>query len=157
MSQTIRIDSHSRSAEGVTYLCQGPGALLSLPCDGHREGFIRIKAFEDYIRDNVVSWFNWSKSQKLPVDAMEELILVTGCTLVDSWAAVAFVGRSGSAEISLVAQMPDSSDRSFEISHFEGAVTHHCSYFDSVRFPRSLHSPCADFSLLNQRIIHPRH
>ena len=96
----------------------------------------------------MVSWFNWSKSQKLPVDVMEELILVTGCTLVDSWAAVAFVGRSESAEISLVAQTPDRSDRSFEVGDFEGDVTQHCSYFDSFRFPRSLHLPCTDFSFV---------
>jgi hypothetical protein len=135
------------SAEGVTYRCQGPGALLSLPHDADREEVVRTKAFEDYIRDNVVSWFNWSKDQKLPVDAMEDLILVTGCTLVDSWAAVAFLGRSGSAEISLVEQSFYGSDRSFECSNIQGDVIQHCTYFDFVRFPspRPTCSQCTDF------------
>jgi len=112
---------------------------------------MRTKAFEDYIRDNVVSWFNWSKNQKLPVDAMEDLILVTGCTLVDSWAAVAFLGRSGSAEISLVAQTFDRSDRSFECSNIQGDVIRHCSYFDFVRFPRPNCSQCTDFFFMPYR------
>ena len=117
--------------------------ISQVPQDGHREESIRMKAFEDYIRDNVVSWFNWSKSHKLQVDVMEELILITGCTVVDSWAAstVAFVGHSELAEISPLAQTPDRSDRSFEVGDFEGVVTQHCIYFDSVHFPRSLHSP----------------
>ena len=71
-----------------------------------------MKAFEEYIRDNVVSWFEWSKDKKLCVERMEDLILITGCTLVDSWAAAAFVGRSETAEISLVAQTGDKSERS---------------------------------------------
>jgi hypothetical protein len=96
---------------------------------------MRIKAFEKYIRDNVVSWFEWSKIKDLPVERMEDLILVTGYTLVDSWAAAAFVGRSETAEISLVARTRDMSERSFECSNVQGDVTHHCSYFDSVRFP----------------------
>ena len=108
---------------------------------------MRTKAFEGYIRDNVVSWFNWSKNQKLPVDAMEDLILVTGCTLVDSWAAVSFIGRSGSAEISLVEQTSDRSDRSFECGNVQGDVIQHCSYFDLVRFPRPTYLKCTNFSL----------
>jgi hypothetical protein len=83
----------------------------------------------------VVSWFEWSKDKKLGVERMEDLILITGCTLVDSWAAAAFVGRSETAEISLVAQTGDMSERIFECSNVQGDVTHHCSYFDSVRFP----------------------
>jgi hypothetical protein len=83
----------------------------------------------------VVSWFEWSKNKDLPVERMEDLILVTGCTLVDSWAAAAFVGRSETAEISLVAQTRDKSERSFECSNIRGDVTHHCSYFDLVCFP----------------------
>lgn len=57
--------------------------LLSTPHDGHREDVIRLKVFEDYIRDNVASWFDWSqkKLNGLDVERMEDLILVTGCTL----------------------------------------------------------------------------
>ena len=63
---------------------------MSLPHGGHREDVIRTKVFEDYIRDHVVSWFNWAQKNKLGVERMEDLILVTGCTLVTSWAAAAF-------------------------------------------------------------------
>ena len=76
---------------------------------------------------------------------MEDLILVTGYTLVDSWGAVAFVGRSGEAEISLIVQTPNRSDRSFECSNIQGDVMQHCSYFNSVRFPRPIYSPYTDF------------
>lgn len=134
LSRTIRISSHSHSAEGITYECQGPGALLSLPHSGHREDVIRPKVFQEYIRDNVVSWFDWSQRNGLGVERMEDLILVTGCTLVTSWAAVAFLGRIGTAEISLV-QTPDRSETSFEFNNIRGNVTQHCSSFDSVCFP----------------------
>jgi hypothetical protein len=76
---------------------------------------------------------------------MEDLILVNGCTLVDSWAAVTFVGRAGSAEISLVAQTPDRSERSFEFPNIQGDVTQHCSYFNSVSFSCPVYSPGIDF------------
>ena len=68
------------------YQCgaQHRGALLSLPHKGHRKDVIHIKVFEDYIRDNVDNWFRWSKKMKLPVEHMEDLILVTGCTLATS-------------------------------------------------------------------------
>ncbi|KAF8491436.1 hypothetical protein F5888DRAFT_1598287, partial [Russula emetica] len=74
------------------YRCraQHRGALLFLPHKGRRKDVIPIKVFQDYIRDNVFSWFRWSKKMKLPVERMEDLILVTGCTLVTSWAAAAF-------------------------------------------------------------------
>ena len=103
----------------------------------------------------MVSWFEWSKNQKLPVDALEDLILVNGCTLVDSWAAVTFVGRTGPAEISLVAQTPERSERSFEFPNIQGDVAQHCSYFNSVRFSCPVHSPDADVVAV-KRITHPR-
>jgi hypothetical protein len=65
---------------------------------------------------------------------MEDLILVTGCTLVTSWAAVAFLGRTGTAEISLV-QTSDRSETSFEFNNIRGNVAQHCSSFDSVGIP----------------------
>lgn len=133
LSTTIRISSHFHSAEGITYQCQGPGALLSLPHIGHREDVIRPKVFQEYIRDNVISWFDWSQKNGLGVERMEDLILVTGCTLVTSWAAVAFLGRTGAAQISLV-QTPDRSETSFDFSNIRGNVAQHCNSFDSVGF-----------------------
>ncbi|KAI0285681.1 hypothetical protein BC826DRAFT_1178973 [Russula brevipes] len=77
-------------AEGLTYKCWGVGAFLSLPADAVREDVLRMKVFEDYIRDNVASWFAWSQKIGLGVERMEDLILVTGCTLAKSWAIAAF-------------------------------------------------------------------
>ena len=65
---------------------------------------------------------------------MEDLILVTECTLVTLWAAAAFICRSESAKFALVTPSQDSSGQSFEFSNYEGDVSHNCSYFDSVRF-----------------------
>ena len=126
-----RLGLRSQSAEGFTYECKGPGALLSLPHDGQRESLMRKKAFEKYIRDNVGSWFDWSRNEDLPVERMEDLILVTDCTL---WATAAFIGRSESAKFALVTPSQDLSGQRFEFSNSEGDVTHNCSYFDSVRF-----------------------
>jgi hypothetical protein len=79
---------------------------------------------------------------------MEELILVTGCTLVDAWAAAAFVGRTEMAEISLAAsRTPDKSDIRFECRSIQGDVAQHYNDFDSKRFPRSVYSPYTDFFL----------
>ena len=35
----------SRRTEGITYICRGPGALLSLPCGGYREDAIHKRVF----------------------------------------------------------------------------------------------------------------
>jgi len=91
---------------------------LSLPHDGHREYIMREKAFEKYIRDNVGSWFDWSRNEDLPVERMEDIILVTDCTLVTLWAAAAFIGRSETAKTALVPQPQDSSGPSFEWAKF---------------------------------------
>jgi len=121
---------------------------LSFPHDGHREYIMREKAFEKYIRDNVGSWFDWSKNENLPVERMEDLILVTECTLGTLWAAVAFIGRSGTAKVALVPQPQDSSGQSFEFRNSEGDVARNCGYFDSVGFFRSVYWPALIFILI---------
>ena len=72
----IQLIIRCRRAEGITYRRRGRGALLSLPRRGLRQGVIQTKLFEGYIRKNVVSWFNWSRGIGLPVDPMEDLVLV---------------------------------------------------------------------------------
>ena len=57
------------------------GALLSLPNGGIREDIICAKVIGEYIRDHAASWFNWAQTNGLGV---ENLIFVTGCTLVTS-------------------------------------------------------------------------
>ena len=110
---------------------------MSLPHGGHREDVIRTKAFEDYIRDNVVNWFTWAQNNKLGVERMEDLILVTGCTLVTAWAAAAFDDYSmpvDSTAISLDAQKSDRGTQ-FIWRNIRGNVEYHNSPFDPVRFP----------------------
>jgi hypothetical protein len=103
LSQGVAIDaSSSLSATGTTYSCRRKqGALLTLPQDGLRKDVIRTKVFEDYIRDNVDNWYAFAVRRRLDVERMEDLILVTGCTLVTSWGVAAFVDSAQDAEILL--------------------------------------------------------
>ena len=118
--------------EGVTYVCRGRGALLSLPHGGHREDVIHIKVFEKYIRDHVVSWFNWSKEIGLPVDRLEDLVLVYGCTLVTSWAAAAFDDYIGDAQFSLTSRTLDNGGANFIWRNIRGTVEYHDSRLESL-------------------------
>jgi hypothetical protein len=123
--------------EGITYRCRGRGALLSLPHGGHRKDIIRKKAFEDYIRDHVVSWFTWTQDNKQGVERIEELILVSGCTLTTSWAVAAFVDNTMEAEISLASRMLDhNGGASFIWNNMRGPVRHNNSRFDPVSLSR---------------------
>ena len=108
---------------------------MSLPNGGRHEDVIRTKAFEDYIRDNAVSWFNWAQHNKLGVERMEELILVTGCTLVTSWAAAVFVDSNAKAGISLASRSFSNSAVSFVWSNIRGPVVYRNSRLDLVRSP----------------------
>ena len=140
-------DSHR--AEGTTYKCRGRGALLSLPNGGHREDIIRTKAFEDYIRDNVVSWFTWAQRNKLGVERMEDLILVTGCTLVTSWAIAVFMDNNIiEPEISLASIVRNNGCASFIWSGIHGPVLYRNSHFDSVRSTGYVYSASTDFFFL---------
>jgi hypothetical protein len=123
------------------YQCraQHRGALLSLPHKANRKDVIPIKVFENYIRDNVDNWLRWSKEMFLPVEHMEDLILVTGCTLVTSWAAAAFDGHmsvdSDPTTISLEARKSDGGGAQFFWRNIRGNVEYHNSRFDPVRSP----------------------
>jgi hypothetical protein len=118
---------------------------LSIPHDGHNQDIIHTKVFEDYIRNNVASWFDWSQKNGLDVERMEDLILVTGCTFVTSWAAAVFLGRSGvtaaflgRSEDAQFSICQDGDGIGFEFDNTQGNVVRHCSRFHPVR------SPCYD-------------
>jgi hypothetical protein len=104
-----------------------------------------MKLFQDYIRDNVDKWFRWSKKMKLPVERMEDLILVTGCTLVTSWAAAAFDGHmsvdSDATTISLEVRKSDDGRAQYFWRNIRGNVEYHNSRFDPVRSPGYVFSP----------------
>ena len=131
-----------------TYQCwaQSHGALLSLPHGSRSEDVIRTKLFEDYITKNVDSWFRWLKEEGLPVESIEDLILVTGCTLTTSWAAAAFDGtmsRIGddNTSITLLNRKFDGDGAQFGWNNNRGSVEYHHSTSDPVSSPAYLYSP----------------
>ena len=84
----------------------------------------------------MVSWFTWAQNNKLGVERMEDLILVTGCTLVTSWAAAAFDDYTmpvDTTSISLDAQKSDRGRAEFIWRNVRGNVEYHNSHFDPVR------------------------
>jgi hypothetical protein len=103
---------------------------LFAPHGGHYEYAIQTRVFEKYIRDHAVSWFNWSKDNGLPVDRMEDLVLVYGCTMVTSWAAAAFDDHSAEAQISLETRTLDNGGASFHWSNYCGTVDYHDSQLE---------------------------
>jgi hypothetical protein len=121
--------------ESVTYRFRNCGALLYLPNGGHHEDVIRAQAFEDYIQGYVVSWFTWAQKSRLGVKRVEDLILVSGCTLVTSWAAAAFVDDAMDAEISLASRKLNNGGASFVWSNIRGSILYHNSRFEPVRSP----------------------
>ena len=146
----------SGRAGGVAYSCRGRGALLSLPHGGRREDAVQMKIFEKYIQDNVVGWFIWAQRNQLGVERMEDLILVSGCTLVTTWAAAVFMDHTMSAEISLASRTLSNGGASFVWSNARGPIAHHNSRFDPVRSPGSciiLHA--LTFSCWAESKIHP--
>ncbi|KAH9998730.1 hypothetical protein BJV77DRAFT_980042, partial [Russula vinacea] len=94
-----------------------------------------------YIRDNVVSWFDWSRERGLPVERMEDLILVTGCTLVTSWAAAAFDNYTTSVDatsISLHARTFAHGGAQFYWSNIRGNIEYQNSHLNPVRSSESM-------------------
>ena len=82
---------------------------------------------------------------------MEDLIFVTGCTLVTSWAAVAFMENNMDAEITLESRPLISGEGSFIWGLPRGSVKHHNSHLNPVRSPGYVYSACTDFSLLHKK------
>ena len=106
---------------------------MSLPHGGHHEDVIRSQVFEGYIQGHVDSWLTWAQKNQLGVKRVEDLILVSGCTLVTSWAAAAFVDDTMDAEISLASRTFDNGGASFDWSNIRGRVLYHNSRFEPVR------------------------
>jgi hypothetical protein len=133
----IRFYFYIRRAKGQTYKCRARscGALLSLPHGGLRTDVIRTKVFEEYVRDNADSWYTWAQDNRLGVERMEDLILITGCTLVTSWAAAVFDGHNtpeDAASISLHAQKFESGGAEFFWRNRHGNVDYHNSHFNPL-------------------------
>lgn len=78
---------------------------------------------------------------------MEDLILVSGCTLVSSWAAAAFVYNTMEAKISLARRTLSYGGECFVWGNIRGAVEYHDSNINPVRSPGIVYSTYTDFSL----------
>ena len=89
-----------------------------------------MKVFEKYIRDHAVNWFNWSRDIGLPVERMEDIVLVYGCAMVTSWAAAAFDDYAAEAQVSLTSRTPNNGGTSFIWSNIRGTVEFHNSQLD---------------------------
>jgi hypothetical protein len=116
--------------EGVKFCTiRKPGALLSLPNGGRHEDAIRTNVFRDYMIKHVDRWFNWAQNNKLDVEQMEDIIFVSGCTLVTSWAAAAFMYDANETTIRLASRTGDGPGCSamFDWSHIRGRVIYHDS------------------------------
>ena len=112
---------------------QNCGAVLSLPNEGQHEDIICTQVFEDYIQAHVESWFTWAWKNQLGVRCVENLILVSGCTLVTLWAAAEFVDDNMDAEISLASRTLNNGGASFVWSNIWGRVLYPNSHSGSVR------------------------
>ena len=75
---------------------------------------------------------------------MEDLIFVTGCTLVTSWAAVAFMENTTDAEITLVSGPPINGGTNFFWDNIRGSVNFRNSHFNGVRSPGYVYSARTD-------------
>jgi hypothetical protein len=82
----------------------------------------------------VAGWFHWSKVRGLPIERMEDLVLIYGCTLVTSWAAAAFDDISTGAQVSLASRTHQNGGASFVWSNIYGTVECHDSQLDAVCF-----------------------
>jgi len=128
---------------GITsYRCRKKlGAFLSIPYDAYREDVIRTKAFEDYIRDHCERWFLFAQRNRLDVQRMEDIILVSGCTLVTAWAAAAFVDSNLDSEITLGCEPLGDTGATFQW-HFAREARQSVQYNNSQERPDAPQTQC---------------
>lgn len=131
----IQLIIRSCRAEGITYGCRGRGAILSLPHGGFRlrQDVIQTNLFRKYIGDNVGTWFKWSKDKGLPIERLEDLVFVYGCTLVTWWAAATFDDHAADAQVSLASRTLENREAIFVWNNIRGMVEYHDSQLDTVR------------------------
>lgn len=106
-----------------------------VPYDGIQKEVIRTKVLEDYIRDHVDSWFSFAQSRKLEVERMDDLIFVTGCTLVTSWGVAAFLDACSGEDAELDMKFHETypGDK-FDWREIRPTVPHKSKYQGPVRF-----------------------
>jgi hypothetical protein len=82
---------------------------------------------------------------------MEDLILVSGCTLVSSWAAAAFVYNTMEAKISLARRTLGNGGECFVWGNNRGAVEYHDGNINPVRSLDIFYSTCAYLFILYEK------
>jgi hypothetical protein len=95
---------------------------LQVPRGGLRQVVIQTKIFEKYAGEHLAGWFHWSMVRGLPIERMEDLVLIYGCALVTSWAAVAFDNFATGARVSLASRTLKNGEASFIWSNIYGTV-----------------------------------
>ena len=93
----------------------------------------------------MVNWFTWAQNNKLGVERMEELILVTGRTLVTAWAAAVLVDNNMEAEITLASRTFGDGRARFVWTKTRGSIVYHNSRYDPVRSPGYVYTAWTDF------------
>ena len=86
-------DPSGPEPEASSFRCRSAnkgGAFLHLPFSGVCEDAIRTKAFETYIRKHCDSWLEFAILNDLDA-RLEDIILVTGCDLIASWAMAVYM------------------------------------------------------------------
>jgi hypothetical protein len=110
--------------------------------------------FRERIRDNVDNWFKWSRNVDLPVDRMDDLILVTGCTLVTSYASAVLDDYIANAQISLVHRPLNNGGASFIWSNIRGTIEYHDSQLNPVCLSQLHYCRALILISLTKRILH---
>jgi hypothetical protein len=98
----------------------------------------------------VVSRFSWAQN-KLSVERMKDLILVSGCTLVISSGAATSVEND--AEITLASRALNNGGASFVWSNIQGPVAYHNSRFDPVSSAGYVYSACTGLLFVGSKAI----
>ena len=93
------------------------------------------------------SWFEWSKKRGLGIERIEDLILVSGRTLVTSWGAAVFLdhGQEETAISLAVHTVPNGGGR-FVWRLINRLVPHRNSQLEPVCSPDCVKSSCTDLS-----------
>ena len=104
--------------EDASFRCRSNnkgGAFLNLPFSGVSKDAIRTKAFETYIRKHCDSWLEFASLNNLDAK-LEDIILVTGCDLIASWAMAVYMNPMD-PDITLRVQRLPAGSATFHWSH----------------------------------------
>ena len=123
------------------YKCKGrgrTGAVLHLPYNAYFEDFhgSASKKIKKYLNDNTKKFFNFAKSHFSKTD-IEDVILVTGYSVVTSWAAAVFLDRNIKAQLVSQPLPEDQVDLQWHVEdNICEHVPRHTSTPSQVRFLR---------------------